>query len=156
MSNRSYSQRKRDKLDYRAEYFKHNPGLFGCIWKCAYCQRLLIGRRNVQVDHIMPLNNVLGRNARYNLVAACGKCNRDKSDKVDGRVALGYLSKVFEVILFSVQKVALIAIVAIWNLLQRIGSFLISLITYPFTHGTTVTKIIFIGVVLIAVMYLLN
>ena len=37
MSNgKSYSQRKRDKMDYRREYFKHNPGIFGCIWNCAY------------------------------------------------------------------------------------------------------------------------
>ena len=156
MSNRSYSQRKREKLDYRKEYFKHNPGLFGCIWKCAYCHRLLIGKNNVQVDHIMPLNNVLGRNARYNLVAACGKCNRQKSDKVDGRVAMGYISKMFEVALFSIQNVVLVALVAIWNLILRIGSFILDIIMYPFTHGTTVTKIIFVVVIAVIILYLFN
>ena len=98
---KSYSQRKRDKMDYRTEYFKHNPGLFGCIWFCAYCHRVILGERNVEVDHIVPLNNVLGMNKRFNLVAACQKCNRSKSDKLDGRVAVGYISKIFEVIIFS-------------------------------------------------------
>ena len=32
---KSYSQAKRDELDYRTEYFKHNPGILGCIWRCA-------------------------------------------------------------------------------------------------------------------------
>ena len=53
---RSYSQRKRDEFDYRREYFKHNPGIFGCVWTCAYCHRPIVGKQNVQVDHIMPLN----------------------------------------------------------------------------------------------------
>ncbi len=39
------------------------------------------------VDHIVPLNSVLGRNARYNLVASCNTCNLKKSDKIDTRIA---------------------------------------------------------------------
>jgi hypothetical protein len=102
-------------MDYRTEYFKHNPGLFGCVWKCAYCGKLLVGRGNVEVDHVTPLNNPLGQNARYNLVAACQRCNREKSDKFDGRVAVGYASKIFDTIVFSIQKIFVIAFVAIWN-----------------------------------------
>ena len=104
----------------------------------------------------MPLNNAFGRNARYNLVAACGKCNRQKSDKVDGRVAVGYISKMFEVILFSVQNVVLVALVAVWNLILRIGSFILDLLLYPFTHGTTITKIIFVAIITAIILYLFN
>lgn len=117
---KSYSQRKRDQFDYRHEYFKHNPGIFGCVWTCAYCHRPIIGKQNVQVDHIMPLNNVLGRNARYNLVAACAKCNRAKSDKVDGRVVKGYISKVFEVVIFGVQKIIILAFVGVWFAINKV------------------------------------
>lgn len=120
----SYSQRKRNKLDYRREYFKQNPGLFGQIWFCAYCHKALIGRHNVEVDHVMPLNNVLGRNARYNLVAACHDCNRSKSDNVDRRVAVGYLSKIFEVITIAIQNAVVVVVCGCWNLL-----------TLPFRFG---------------------
>lgn len=99
----TYSQRKREKMDYRYEYFKHNPGLFGKIYFCAYCKRPLF-RRDVQVDHIMPLNNALGKNMRYNLVAACGDCNRRKSDKVDGRVVIGYVSKATDTAVYAAQS----------------------------------------------------
>ena len=44
----TYSQKKRAKLDYRAVYFSHNPGLFGCIWFCAYCKKPIVGKQNVQ------------------------------------------------------------------------------------------------------------
>lgn len=91
----TYSQKKRAKLDYRAVYFSHNPGLFGCIWFCAYCKKPIVGKQNVQVDHIMPLNNPLGMNRRFNLVAACPVCNNRKSDRVDYRVAQGYVNKLF-------------------------------------------------------------
>lgn len=90
-------------MDYRYEYFKHNPGLFGKIYFCAYCKRPLF-RRDVQVDHIMPLNNALGKNMRYNLVAACGDCNRRKSDKVDGRVVIGYVSKATDTAVYAAQS----------------------------------------------------
>lgn len=140
--NRSYSQRKRDKMDYRREYFKHNPGLFGCIWTCAYCHRVLVGERNVQVDHIMPLNNVLGRNAGYNLVAACGKCNRNKSDKVDGRVIKGYVSKCIEVVLFSIQKAIVIALVAVWTCLRGLITLATGLVCKPYRNTGIVVKLV--------------
>lgn len=129
-------------MDYRREYFKHNPGLFGCIWTCAYCHRPLLGKENVQVDHIMPLNTPLGQNARYNLVAACGKCNRDKSDKVDGRVITGYVSKIFEVIIFSIQKMVIIAFVGVWYFLQKFCQALINVVIAPFKKTSWKTKVI--------------
>ena len=142
MDGRTYSQRKRDKLDYRAEYFKHNPGLFGCIWTCAYCHRPLVGRKNVQVDHIMPLNNPLGRNARYNLVAACAVCNNRKSDKVDYRVAQGYMSKIFEMIIFTIQKMVIIAVVGVWSLVLKAFALLKQAIVLPFCKTSMTTKVI--------------
>lgn len=116
----TYSQRKRAKMDYRDEYFKHNPGLFGCIWTCAYCHRPLLGTHNVDVDHIMPLNSPLGRNSRFNLVAACHKCNLEKSDKVDYRVVKGYASKILESTVFTIQKGFILIFVAVCWIIQQI------------------------------------
>jgi len=98
----TYSQKKREKLDYRHEYFKRNPGLFGKVYFCAYCKRPLL-RKDVQVDHIIPLNSHLGRNKAYNLVAACGPCNLAKSDKKDLRILLGYSSKAVDTVMYKAQ-----------------------------------------------------
>lgn len=144
---RSYSQRKRDELDYRREYFKHNPGIFGCVWTCAYCHRPIVGKQNVQVDHIMPLNNILGRNARYNLVAACAKCNRDKSDKVDGRVLEGYVSKLFEVVIFTIQKLIILAFVGIWFVIHKLFE-----IVKNFVGGLLKSDNLFVRIATIAVL----
>lgn len=153
MDKRTYSQKKRDKMDYRKEYFKHNPGLFGCIWTCAYCHRPLVGKKNVEVDHIMPLNNVLGKNARYNLVAACSRCNKAKSDTVDGRVALGYVSKIFEVIIFTIQKCVIVAFVAIWTVIQKIISLITGLVSKLFFGTSLTVKIIAIACICILLRY---
>lgn len=127
----TYSQRKREKMDYRQEYFRNNPGLFGKLYFCAYCKRPLF-RKDVQVDHIMPLNNALGRNVRYNLVAACATCNRNKSDKVDGRVVIGYASKVTDTALYAVQNVFVYSIYLITRVITKtisvIGSIVIQLL----------------------------
>lgn len=139
---KTYSQRKRDKFDYRREYFKHNPGIFGCIWTCAYCHKALIGRDNVVVDHIMPLNNVLGQNARFNLVAACQRCNSKKSDRVDYRVGVGYFSKLLEMIVFTVQKILIISVVAVWTVIQKIVKGALYLLVAPFRSGSIILKLI--------------
>lgn len=123
----TYSQRKRETLDYRAEYFRHNPGLFGCIWTCAYCNKPLLGKQNVVIDHILPLNSPFGRNKRFNLVAACRRCNAKKSDKIDSRVVQGYISKVIQSMIFSVQKVVIVCFVAVWWLIQKVVGTLFSL-----------------------------
>lgn len=106
-------------MDYRYEYFKHNPGVFGKIYFCAYCKRPLF-RKDVQVDHIMPLNNALGRNVRYNLVAACADCNRRKSDTVDGRVVIGYISKATDTTVFAAQSAFTYAYYAICRVIMKI------------------------------------
>lgn len=81
--------------DYRREYFKRNPGIFGCVWFCSQCYKPLIGKKNVYIDHIVPLSKG-GVNRVSNCTAICGKCNRAKSDKVDGRIVKGAIFKVFE------------------------------------------------------------
>lgn len=88
-------QEYRRSYDYRTEYFKQNPGLFGCIWFCSQCYRPLIGKKNVVVDHIRPLNKG-GINHVSNCTAICQACNSAKSDTVDGRVIKGKVFKVFE------------------------------------------------------------
>lgn len=114
MSEKSYSQKKRDKFDYRLAYFKDNPGLFGCVWSCAYCHKPLLGKSSVVVDHIIPLNSMLGKNARFNLVASCEKCNLRKSDKLDYRIAKGYLAKAAETVVVQLQRLVVLAFVAVW------------------------------------------
>lgn len=91
MSTQDY----RASYDYRREYFKQNPGLFGCVWFCSQCFRPLIGKKNVVIDHIRPLNKG-GRNHVSNCTACCQKCNSAKSDIVDGRMYKGYVFKAFE------------------------------------------------------------
>lgn len=93
----------RQSYNYRSEYFKRNPGLFGCVWFCSQCFKPLIGKKNVVIDHIVPLSRG-GRNHVSNCTAICQKCNRDKSDKVDGRVIRGGVFKMFESTLFRGQR----------------------------------------------------
>ena len=132
----SYSQKKRAKMaDYREVYFSHNPGLFGCIWFCAYCKRVIIGKHNVEVDHVVPLNNPFGMNKGFNLVSSCRECNRNKSDKVDGRVAVGYSSKFLDFIVFSLQKVVIISFVAIWTVLRKAASLVVNAAIAPYRSG---------------------
>lgn len=85
----------RRSYDYRGEYFKKNPGLFGCIWFCSLCHKPLIGKKNVEVDHIRPLNKG-GLNHVSNCTACCRECNRSKSDIVDSRMYKEYTFKAFE------------------------------------------------------------
>lgn len=85
----------RRSYPYRRKYFEKNPGLFGCIWICSQCGKPLFGRKNVVVDHIMPLNKG-GENNERNCTSICQKCNSSKSDVVDSRVLRGKIFKVFE------------------------------------------------------------
>lgn len=118
--------------DYREVYFSHSPGLFGCIWFCAYCYRIIVGKENVEVDHIVPLDSRLGVNRRFNLVAACMECNRAKSNKVDYHVPKGYLSKLFDLILFTIQKIVVICFVAVYVAIHKFCSILFSILALPY------------------------
>ena len=135
----TYSQKKRATLDYRDEYFKHNKGFFGGLYFCAYCKKPLT-RAQVQVDHIIPLNNPLGQNNRFNLVAACAKCNRDKSDKFDGRVIIGYTSKIADSTLEAGQSAVFGLFYAVFSVISCILRAFLSL-----PIGVKVVLVILIG-----------
>ncbi|WJY69108.1 CRISPR-associated endonuclease Cas9 [Corynebacterium auris] len=45
--------------------------------QCAYCGSL-IDFKSAELDHIVPRAGVGATNARYNLLAVCGRCNREK------------------------------------------------------------------------------
>lgn len=51
--------------NYRAEFLKHNKGLFGCLYFCAYCGRPLT-RKKMQVDHHIAVGRVQ-KNPLYKL-----------------------------------------------------------------------------------------
>lgn len=118
-NGKTYSQRKRDSFDYRTAYFKNNPGIYGNIWFCSQCGKILIGRKNVVIDHIIPLNSIAGVNKTINTVAICQKCNSSKSDTIDYRVAKGYLAKIFEVITsYFPDCIALIVSLIIFSVIR--------------------------------------
>jgi hypothetical protein len=151
----SKSQRKRAAFDYRYEYFRKNPGLFGCIWFCGYCGIPIIGKSGVQVDHVIPLAG-MGINRTFNTIAACPRCNRLKSDKGGLWIVRGSIAKVFEVVLFTTQKVVLQVLVAILRILHTIGRALISVLFAPIKYGSGTTKVILIFVYLIILLLLLK
>lgn len=113
VKNTSKQPSKWDRSEgYRAEFLKHNKGLFGSIYICVYCGKPITAK-NMQVDHHIAINYVRknpllklyfgiantisnffgsivhgkswkrnkGVNVSYNLVPACKRCNRLKSDK---------------------------------------------------------------------------
>lgn len=96
--------------DYRQQFFKANKPLFGKnIYQCAYCGKLK-RRKSITVDHVIPINKVKRRgfgrflmrisgisdiNDTKNLVAACGKCNRKKTDKIGLWPLRGLIGKHF-------------------------------------------------------------
>lgn len=129
----TYSQKKRASFNYRNEYFKKNPGIYGNIWFCSQCGEILIGKHNVVIDHIMPLNNVAGVNRTFNTVAICQKCNSSKSDSVDYRVVKGYLAKLFEVFTSHLPDALALVLSLIVSLAYQIFNLLFILVTMPLT-----------------------
>lgn len=177
MSTQDY----RASYDYRREYFKQNPGLFGCVWFCSQCFRPLIGKKNVVIDHIRPLNKG-GRNHVSNCTACCVKCNSAKSDIVDGRMYKGYVFKAFESTVFranrgvgaaaalgagltmgaasavarggtrATKKTARYGFRAVRGL---IGGTL-SAVTFPIRKGTFLSRLLFLAVYTLGILYLLQ
>lgn len=96
------TQRYRASYPYREEYFKRNPGIFGYIWICSQCYKPIFGKKNVVIDHIVPLNKG-GRNHVSNCTACCRECNSRKSDIVDYRVVKGKIFKIIESGAFNTQ-----------------------------------------------------
>lgn len=144
-SNKTKTKLKRESYPYRKEYFRRNQGLFGCIWFCSQCGRPLIGKGNVVVDHIVPLNKH-GINRTFNTVAICGRCNSRKSDLVDGRIVRGYIAKVVEVIVFTTQKLVILPFACMLWAGKKIFSALIS---------TVAGWIVLIGLLAVAIWKLI-
>lgn len=129
----TYSQKKRASFNYRNEYFKKNPGIYGNIWFCSQCGKILIGKHNVVIDHIVPLNSIAGVNRTFNTVAICQKCNSSKSDCIDYRIAKGYLAKLFEVLTSHLPDVLALVLSLIVSIAYQILNLLFILFTMPFT-----------------------
>lgn len=145
----TYSQKKRASFNYRNEYFKKNPGIYGNIWFCSQCGKILIGKHNVVIDHIMPLNNVAGVNRTFNTVAICQKCNSSKSDSVDYRVVKGYLAKLFEVFTSHLPDALALVLSLIVSLAYQIFNLLFILVTMPLTlaNGKFLTYVVVIVII---------
>jgi len=186
------TQEYRRSYNYRDAYFKNNPGIFGCVWFCSQCYRPLFGKKNVYVDHIVPLNKG-GKNHVSNCTAICFSCNQSKSDKVDGRVIKGKIFKVFESTASranrgagavvglgvgltagavsgvahvggSVARGALTAGAGgVFGILGfglhsvgRLVSGALSVVTFPIRRGTALSRLCFLGVYTLGVMYFLE
>lgn len=100
--------------DYRSIYFKHNPGLFGKLWFCSQCGKPLWGKHKVQVDHgkaPSTFNSFAMKdlfNNEFNLVAACGPCNREKSNKGGIYTQKAFLAKIVEKVMFKTQDLVVL------------------------------------------------
>lgn len=178
------TQEYRASYDYRREYFKKNPGLFGCIWFCSQCYRPLFGKNQVVVDHIRPLNKG-GLNHVSNCTACCRKCNAAKSDIVDGRVLKGQIFKVFEQSFSNVNRgvggVAKLGIgltaagvsvgaragkAAVKGGARSSGHILggvfklcggiLKVASFPLRKGSFSSRLLFLGVYTLLIMYLLQ
>lgn len=169
--------RYRRSYNYRSEYFKRNPGLFGHIWFCSQCGRPLIGKDNVYIDHIIPLSKG-GRNHVSNCTAICFKCNRAKSDKIDGRIVKGEVFKIFESTLFRSQR----GVGAVLGLITglgvsmasgiirtsgvvlkkgfRVGSTILGktleVATLPLRKGSGVSRLLFLIIYVAGILFLLS
>lgn len=166
----------RASYNYRAEYFKRNPGLFGHIWFCSQCYKPLFGKKNVVIDHIIPLAKG-GPNRVSNCTAICRKCNLAKSDKIDGRVIKGSIFKIFESTTSGLGRgiggaVGLTAgltagafvgtaklgkglIGGVFSLIKTIIKTFFVVITLPLRKGTILSRLLFASVYIAAGLYCL-
>lgn len=100
---RRYEKRWARSDNYRNEFFEHNHGPY----RCAYCGKKLKSK-DMEIDHLIPvskaktskyaqtllkINFINNVNNYRNLVPACRRCNRAKSDKMGGWVILGMLGR---------------------------------------------------------------
>ena len=167
----------RESYNYRAEYFKRNPGLFGCVWFCSQCYKPLIGKENVVIDHIIPLSQG-GANRVSNCTAICRKCNLQKSDKIDGRIIKGAAFKFFESNIFRTQRGAGAAVAmgvgvtaGAINGTARLGKGVISrtfriagravkkgvkCLTYPLRKGKLVSRLFFLAIYTLGILWFLS
>lgn len=129
MGYKSYGQKKRESFDYRTNYIKHNPGLFGSLYFCSQCLKVL-SRHEMEVDHIVPVSKWYAPNAVYNCCAICSTCNKKKSAKIkfgfdrnpnrSQRVHFattkGMIAKVLEELYIVIQKLLIWILKLLWSL----------------------------------------
>ena len=145
---------KRNAYPYRRVYFEKNPGLaFGHFWRCSQCGRIIFSKKNVYVDHIIPLNKG-GVNHHLNCVAICRTCNLKKSDKVDHRVAVGYASKALETTVLSGKKAVKFAGKSVFKSVLFAGKGFITGAKTLVSRGTSGIFILLAAALIIA--YLIN
>lgn len=107
---KSYAREKRESYDYRKNYLKHNPGLFGGLYLCSQCLTPL-SREDMQVDHIIPVSKWFAPNRVINCCAICGPCNRHKSDRITKAMTIkGISMKLFEEFYILAQRLILLII----------------------------------------------
>ena len=100
------NQRKRQSFDYRGEYLKHHPGVFGRFYVCSQCG-ICVTKDKMEVDHVLPVSKWYGPNKTFNCVSTCVECNRLKSDKVGWCTVRGFVFKLFEEIYILINRVSL-------------------------------------------------
>lgn len=175
------TQEYRATYNYREEYFKRNPGLFGCIWFCSQCYKPLFGKGNVVIDHIRPLNKG-GLNHVSNCTACCRECNSAKSDKVDGRVIKGQVFKFFEQSFSDVNRgvggaaklgvgLAAGAVSGVTRAGTKVGKKTarvgmrglgkvlgsgVRAVTFPLRKGSFLSRLIFLGIYALIILYVLS
>lgn len=141
MSGKSYSQKKREKYDYRKHYLDHNHGILGSVYICSQCGKLL-SRKEMEVDHIFPVSKWWSVNHVINCVAICSSCNKNKSDKVTWKMSIkGIVAKLLEEIYILIQNI----IEYIFKASLSLIILLIKTVLKPIKTGTTVQKILCIG-----------
>lgn len=117
---------------YRANFFRHNRGMFGGgeLYLCAYCGRPL-KKSKVRVDHIIPVY-LAGHSLRYrnmltvrgiktvndprNLTASCAKCNGRKSSYGGIWVIRGYFGQSWVRVLLKEALFLIIGGIALYYL----------------------------------------
>ena len=175
------TQEYRRTYDYRRHYFEKNPGAFGCVWFCSQCYKPLFGRKNVYVDHIVPLNKG-GLNHVSNCTAICQSCNSSKSDIVDSRVIKGKIFKLFESNASRMTRGAGAVVGVSAGLLAGTASLVtrtgaktvkkttrfgfrsvgklvggtLSVATFPLRRGSFLSRLCFLAVYTLAVLYFLS
>lgn len=125
MSYKSRTQIKRESYDYRSRYLEHNHGLFGGIYLCSQCFRIM-SREEMQVDHIVPIAKWFAPNRVFNCVSICPTCNKKKSDKISKSLIFkGLLMKMFEEFYILIQRIIILLLRLLLVLLIMIVRILV-------------------------------
>lgn len=135
MTRRNSTKKSYRSDNYRAEYFRKNPGLFGKIHFCYYCGKPLT-KKYVEVDHILPVSKSRV-NSTFNLAASCRKCNRSKSDKINHLVAVGYGRKIVGNVLSIPFRVAGVALSGFFKLGSQMKFFIVCIIILGYFYVTS-------------------